>query len=95
MSSRLVNVRLDADRLRKARILREGGVALSDVLREAIDERYGALRRTSTGVDATELVRSIFEEFPDPVTLPSRGYDVHDRKSARAAIRRAFAAKKR
>ena len=95
MSSRLVNVRLDADRLRKARILREGGITLSVGGREAIDERYGALRRTSTGVDVTELVRSIFEEFPDPVTLPTRGYDVHDRKSARAAIRGALAAKKK
>ena len=59
MSSRLVNVRLDADAPPQARILCEGGIALSDVVREAIDERYGALRRTSTGVDVIELVRII------------------------------------
>ena len=40
MSSRLVNVRLDAERLRKARKLRERGVRLSDVVREAIDKRF-------------------------------------------------------
>ena len=37
MTSRLVNVRLDEERLRKAQTLRESGVALSDLVREAID----------------------------------------------------------
>jgi hypothetical protein len=40
MSSRLINVRLDAERLRTAQTLREHGVALSDVVRKAIDERF-------------------------------------------------------
>ena len=88
MSSRLINVRLDADRLRKARILRERGVPLSDVVREAIDERYGALRDADSDTDMRLLVSSIFERFPDPADLPARRYDVHDGKAARAAIRR-------
>jgi hypothetical protein len=88
MGSRLVNVRLDAERLRKARILRERGVRLSDVVREAIDERYGTLRQTGSTADVKALVAGIFEQFPDPPDLPARAYDLHDRKAASAAIRR-------
>jgi len=88
MSSRLVNVRLDVERLRKAQTLRERGVALSDVVREAIDERFAALRRSESPLDVRTIVRRIFEQHPDPPDLPSRDYDVHDRRAARAAIRR-------
>lgn len=87
MSSRLINVRLDADRLRKAQRLRERGIALSDVVREAIDERFSELRSTSR-VDVKAIVRRIFEEYPDPPDLPPRDYDVHDRRASRGAILR-------
>lgn len=87
MRSRLVNVRLDADRLRKARSLRKRGVALSDVVREAIDERYGR-EHSSPHTDAKALIRRLFEQHPDPPDLPARGYDVHDRAAARRAIMR-------
>jgi hypothetical protein len=85
MSSHLVNVRLDSERLRKARKLRERGVKLSDVVREAIDERFLRLRCEPQS-DVKALVRRIFEEYPDPAGLPPREYDVHDRKAARRAI---------
>jgi len=86
MSSRLVNVRLDSERLRKARTLRERGVSLSDVVREAIDERF--LRLRSEPPDVKALIRGIFEHYPDPADLPSRDYDVHDRHAARQAVLR-------
>jgi hypothetical protein len=86
VKSRLVNVRLDAARLRKAQTLRERGIALSDVVREAIDARYGQLQST-TRTDVKAAVRRIFEEHPDPANLPPRDYDVHDRAAARRAIR--------
>ena len=88
MSSRLVNVRLDADRLRKAQTLRERGVALSDVLREAIDERFAALRRSESEPDVRAIMTRIFEQYPDPPDLPPRDYDVYDRRVARSAILR-------
>jgi hypothetical protein len=88
MSSRLVNVRLDEERVRKAQALRERGVALSDVVREAIDERFAALRQAESPPDVRAIVRGIFELYPDPVDLPPRDYDVHDRHAARAAILR-------
>jgi hypothetical protein len=87
VGSRLVNVRLDAARLRKAQRLRERGVALSDVVREAIDERYAALGRHAKA-DARAIVARIFQAHPDPPHLPRRQYDVHDRRAARTAILR-------
>jgi hypothetical protein len=87
MSTRLVNVRLDVDRLRKARRLRARGITLSDVVREAIDRQYDALESASPPLDAKAIARRIFEEHPDPPDLPPRGYDVHDARAARAAIR--------
>jgi hypothetical protein len=87
MSSRLVNVRLDSERLRKARMLREHGVRLSDVVREAIDERYLQFR-SAPEADVKTLIQRIFEQYPDPERLPSRDYDVHDRTAARQAVLR-------
>ena len=85
MTSKLVNVRLDPERVRKARRLREDGVSLSDVVREAIDEQYARLG-AQTGRDAARIVGRVFERFPDPPGLPPRPYDVHDRRAARRAI---------
>jgi hypothetical protein len=87
MSSRLINVRLDPERLRKARTLRERGIRLSDVVREAIDERFLRLR-PEPQPDLGALIRNIFEQFPDAPDLPPRGYDIHDRRAARQAILR-------
>ena len=86
MASRLVNVRLDEERLRKARKLRENGIALSDVVREAIDARYDAIREAGTSRDVKAVLKQIFERHPDPPDLPPRTYDVADRKAARAAV---------
>jgi len=80
-------VRLDPDRLRKARALRQRGVRLSDVVREAIDERFQRLR-SEPAPEVNALIRSIFERYPDPPDLPLRGYDVHNRRAARQAIPR-------
>jgi hypothetical protein len=94
MKPRLVNVRLDPDRVRKARALRKRGIALSDVVREAIDERYGHLQATPRS-NVTAIVRRIFDEHPDPVDLPERDYDVHDRHASRRAIVRTLTRRKR
>ncbi|MBI3490348.1 MAG: hypothetical protein HY047_00875 [Acidobacteria bacterium] len=86
MTSRLVNVRLDGARLRKAQRLRESGVALSDLVREAIDERFEELAESGTARDLGAVMKRIFEQYPDPPDLPPRGYNVHDRHAARGAI---------
>ncbi|HTM04982.1 MAG TPA: hypothetical protein VL173_15850 [Vicinamibacterales bacterium] len=87
MKSRLINVRLDAERLRKAQRLREKGVALSDVVREAIDERYGEVTARDERGAAGDILAGILARFPDPRDLPARTYDVHDAGAARRAIR--------
>ena len=87
MARRLVNVRLDAEHARKARRLREQGIALSDVVREAIDARYAETEARPTPLGARALARRIFDDHPDPAGLPARGYDVHDGRAARQAIR--------
>ena len=94
VGTRLVNVRLDPGRIRKAQMLRERGITLSDVLRQAIDERFEAQQR-DMGARTSSVVRSILEQYPDPPDLPPRDYDVHDRRAARAAIRRSLARTRR
>ena len=88
MSFRLVNVRLDMERLRKVQTLRERGVPLSALLREAIDERFAALCSSESQADVRSTISRIFERYPDSPDLPSRDYDVHDRRAARSAILR-------
>ena len=87
MASRLVNVRLDEGRLRKARALRARGIALSDVVREAIDAQYAALDAAEKPRDVLMALEDILRRHPDPREAPTRRYDVHDGAQARAAIR--------
>ena len=61
---------------------------LSDVVREAIDQRYAALKPAEAPRSVRALVDALFEQYPDPPDLPARDYDVHDRRAARAAITR-------
>jgi hypothetical protein len=87
MASRLVNVRLDEGRLRKARALRARGIALSDVVREAIDAEFAALTAAEKPRDVLGALEGILRRHPDPPEAPPRRYDVHDAAQARAAIR--------
>ena len=86
VATKLVNVRLDAERLRKVRRLRERGVALSDLVREAIDHRFDRLDPAIESRQARATLDQILERHPDPPDLPARGYDAHDRTQARLAI---------
>jgi hypothetical protein len=72
MDSRLVNVRLDAERARKVQRLRERGVTLSAVVREAIDERFASLGQSAARRDVQAIITRIFEQHPDPPDLPAR-----------------------
>lgn len=87
MKTRLINIRLDEDRYRKVRALRERGVVLSDLVRDAIDARFESALEAERPADPGRMVRELFERYPDPADLPPRAYDVHDRRQAREAIR--------
>lgn len=95
MSSRLINVRLDERRLDRARRLRANGIALSDLVRDAIDRRYEQLVQSSKGRDVEAIMKEIYEQYPDPPGLQPRSYDVHSRAEARAAILRKLRRKRK
>jgi hypothetical protein len=84
----VVNVRVDDDRWRKIRRLRDHGITASDVFRDAIDQRYDALRDRREARDAGAVLASIFAAHPDPSDTPRRDDDVHDAAQARPAVRR-------
>jgi len=95
VSSKLVNVRLDEKRLERARRLRVNGFALSDLVRNAIDRQYEQLVQSSTGLNVEAVMQRIYDEYPDPPSLPPRDYDVRDRRKAKSAILRKLRAKHR
>src|SRR5438093_2430666 len=59
MTTRLVNVRLDEQRLERARRLRAKGITLSDLVRDAIDRRYDLLVESSKDRNAEEIMNEI------------------------------------
>ena len=86
MASRLVNVRLDDNYVRKARRLRQSGVVLSEVVRAAIDQRFNDLRTPRGPRHVRATMAGILGRYPDPPRRARRSYDVHDRHQARRAI---------
>jgi hypothetical protein len=89
MSSRLVNVRLDEERLRKAKALQRKGIILSDVVRTAIDERYDQALASREPRDVAAILARLDAEYPiSAKDLPRRKYVVHDRRQAAQAIRK-------
>jgi len=95
MRSRLINVRLDEERVRKARKLRDHGIVLSELVREAIDSRFDALAKPGDVLNVDALIDRLFERYPDPPDLPPRTYDVKDASQARSAIRRRLSTPRR
>ena len=88
MPSTLVNVRLDEGRLRKVRRLRAHGIAMSDVVREAIDARFDALTQVRPTTDAAAILARILVQHPEPTGFkPPAARDVHDRHTAQRLIR--------
>src|SRR5437762_12433392 len=88
MASRLVNVRLDEGRLRTVRKLRENGIAISDVVREAIDRRFNQLPTTRKPRDVDAIMKRIYARFPAQADERPLPYDVNDRHAARRTILR-------
>jgi len=95
MASRLVNVRLDPERDRKARALRDSGVALSDLVRDAIDRRFDELAGSATPAEVRRRLDAILAAHPDPSNLPPREHDPHDRRQVRAVIARRLRRRRR
>lgn len=83
----LLNVRLDADDERRAKILRSAGVPISRIVREAIRaeyERRVALPRGET--KPSHVVVEILESLPDPPDLAARPFPATDRRAVRRHV---------
>jgi hypothetical protein len=83
----LLNVRLSPEDARRAAELREYGIQISDVVREAIRAEYLRRRPGEPGHRRPSLiVKEILEALPDPEDAPARGVDAADRHAVRRHI---------
>lgn len=84
---KLLNVRLDTDDARRAAELRQAGVQISRLVRDAIRVEHarhlGAHRNRRT---AKQTMARIYAEHPDPPRRPHRRLDLRDRRAVRRAI---------
>ena len=96
MSTRLVNVRLDEERLRKAKALRKKGISLSDLVRAAIDQRCEHALSSRGPRDVRAIFTRLDAEYPISARdLGPLKYDVHDRRQAATAIRKRLVRRRR
>jgi hypothetical protein len=86
--TRLVNVRLGADDAALVAALRQDGVELSSLVRDAIRQEYGRRRRRLRAGDVDALLAAIYARHPDPETSFASGPDVHDRRAFAEAVGR-------
>jgi hypothetical protein len=81
----LLNVRLDAEDVRRVADLRRDGVQISEVVREAIRARH-ADRGRRAARDAGAVMARIYADHPDTPDVRARGYDLRDRRAVRRVI---------
>lgn len=83
----LINVRVTPEDARRAAALRESGVPISRLVREAIRAEYERRRPGQRrGRRASRVMAEIYAALPDPPDLPPRRYDAADRVAVRNAI---------
>lgn len=83
----LLNVRLSADDARRAAALREDGIQISDVVREAIRAEYLRRRPGKLGKRRPSvLVKEILAALPDAPDIPGPAVDTRDRRAVRRHI---------
>jgi hypothetical protein len=83
----LFNVRLDDDDARRAKELREAGVPIARIVRNAIRAEHeyrvtGRVRRQTP----RKIMARIYAEHPDPPGTPKPRVDLRDRRAVRKAI---------
>lgn len=92
-ASRLVNVRLGPEDAALVAALRQDGVELSALVRDAIRQEYGRRRRKLRAAEVDALLAAIYARHPDPKPAPEAGPDVHDRRGFAEAVGRRVRAK--
>jgi hypothetical protein len=83
----LLNVRLDAGDARRAKALRDEGVAISALVRDAIRAEYDSRIARSRGRRRPSLVvAAILASLPDPPEMPPRSFEPTDRRAVRRHV---------
>jgi hypothetical protein len=83
----LLNVRLGPEEQRLAEELRAEGIPVSKLVRQAIrDEHARRIGGRKSRRKPSELVASLFEEFPDARGAKGHGIDTTDPRAVRAFI---------
>ena len=84
---KLLNVRLGDEDARRVAYLRQAGIQLSRLVREAIRAEYDRrVGHRGTHRRPAQVMAEIYAACPDPPDLPARTIDLRDRKAARAAV---------
>ncbi len=83
----LLNVRLDAEDKRLADQLRDEGIPISRIVREAIrTEHARRIPKRGRKQKPSQLVADLFERFPDAPHGEGHGIDTTDRRTVQAYI---------
>ncbi len=82
-----LNVRLGAEEARMAAALREAGVPISALVRDAIRAEYERrIARPSTARLPSQIMADILAALPDPADLAPRSFASNDRRAVTAHI---------
>ena len=69
-----------------AKALREDGLQVSQLVRQAIRSEYEKRRPRKKPLDVEAILAELDRRHPIPADYKGPGYNVHDRREARAAI---------
>ena len=86
MGNRLLNVRLTAEDERLVNQLRERGVSMSELVRQAL--RDAAQRVEASPCDPAEIEAEMLRLYPTPPGAKAAGPDASDRRALRDHIRK-------
>ncbi|HUO10830.1 MAG TPA: hypothetical protein VM008_21185 [Phycisphaerae bacterium] len=81
----LLNVRLNKELDKKIKALRKDGVAVSDLLRDAVNQAF-ARRAKKTQKDRVSILEKVYAQYPPRYTSLGERYDLASRHQARAAM---------
>lgn len=84
---KLMNVRLNDEDVARVKELRRRGIEFSTIVRDALRKSHEEHTKASRRPDPAIFFAEMDKEHPLPKDMPPRGYDVHDRRQAREAIR--------
>ena len=95
-TTKLLNVRLNAEDAQKADFLRGTGVEISDLVRQAIREEYQRRRkRPRTPEEVKQWFEELYRRFPTPPNeAPYEQIDTTDRRAMSEYIRKRLKAER-